>query len=308
MIDRPGARLRELIAATPVAMPGAFNALCARAIERAGFDAVYISGAGLANAVYGLPDVGLTTLSEAAAHARAICNAVRIPVLSDADTGFGEAVNAARTVVEMEQAGLAGIHLEDQVLPKKCGHLDGKDVVPPEAMIQKLRAAVAARRDPSFLIVARTDAKAIEGLDAAIERAKRYLDAGADAIFPEAMQSAEEFARFAAGLRGHGKSARQGTLPYLLANMTEFGKSPLLSVPELGEMGYRMVIFPQTALRVGLGAIASMLADLKRAGHQRDWLGRMQTRAELYELLDYDGLAKIDAAAADPSETPPPPP
>lgn len=274
-------------------MPGAFNALCARAIERAGFDAIYISGAGLANSVFGLPDVGLTTLSEAAAHARAICNAVKVPVLSDADTGFGEAVNAARTVVEMEQAGLAGIHLEDQVLPKKCGHLDGKDVVSTEAMVQKLRAAVAARRDPSFLIVARTDAKAIEGLDAAIDRAKHYFDAGADAIFPEAMQTADEFARFASSLRGHGSSVS----PALLANMTEFGKSPLLSVGELADMGYQMVIFPQTALRVGFGVISKMLAELKRTGHQRDWVDRMQTRAELYELLDYDGLAKIDAAA-----------
>ncbi len=297
MIDRPGAKLRELIAAKTVAMPGAFNALCARAIERAGFEAIYISGAGLANAVYGLPDVGMTTLSEATAHARAICTAVKVPVLSDADTGFGEAVNAARTVVEMEQAGLAGVHLEDQVLPKKCGHLDGKDVVSAEAMGQKLRAAVAARRDASFVIVARTDAKAIEGIEQAIERAKRYLDAGADAIFPEAMQTAEEFLRFAAALRGHGPGSGPGTPPPLLANMTEFGKSPLLSVGELGDMGYRMVIFPQTALRVAFGAIGAMLADLKRGGHQREWVERMQTRAELYELLDYDGLAKIDAAA-----------
>src|SRR5262245_57942083 len=174
MIPRPGAKLRELIAAGPVAMPGAFNALCARAIEKADFRAVYISGAGLSNAVYGLPDVGMTTLSEAAAHARAICNAVKVPVFSDAYTGFGEAVNKARCVTELEQAGLAGIHLEDQVLPKKCGHLDGKDVVSVEAMVQKLRAAAAARRDPSFMIIARTDARAIEGFDKAVERAKRY--------------------------------------------------------------------------------------------------------------------------------------
>ncbi len=296
MIERPGAKLRELIAAGPVAMPGAFNALCARAIERAGFGAVYVSGAGLSNAVYGLPDVGMTTLSEAAAHARAICNAVRVPVLSDADTGFGEAVNTARCVTEMEQAGLAGIHLEDQVLPKKCGHLDGKDVVSVEAMDQKLRAAVAARRDSSFLIIARTDARAIEGFDKAVDRAKRYLDAGADGIFPEAMQSAEELSRFAASLRGHGK-AGAGSYPTLLANMTEFGKTPLLTVNELGAMGYRMIIFPQTALRVAFGAISAMLGDLHKTGHQRDWIDRMQTRAALYELLDYDGLKAIDTAA-----------
>jgi len=296
MIERPGAKLRELIAAGSVAMPGAFNALCARAIERAGFGAVYISGAGLSNAVYGLPDVGMTTLSEAAAHARAICNAVKVPVLSDADTGFGEAVNTARCVTELEQAGLAGIHLEDQVLPKKCGHLDGKDVVPVEAMDQKLRAAVAARRDPSFMIIARTDARAIEGFDKAVDRAKRYLDAGADGIFPEAMQSAEELSRFAASLRGYGKAGAE-SYPTLLANMTEFGKTPLLSGSELGAMGYRMIIFPQTALRVAFGAISAMLGDLHKAGHQRDWIDRMQTRAALYELLDYDGLKAIDTAA-----------
>lgn len=296
MIERPGAKLRELIAAGPVAMPGAFNALCARAIERAGFEAVYISGAGLSNAVYGLPDVGMVTLSEAAAHARAICNAVKVPVLSDADTGFGEAVNAARSVMEFEQAGLAGIHLEDQVLPKKCGHLDGKEVVPVEAMDQKLRAAVAARRDSSFLIIARTDARATEGFEKAVDRAKRYLDAGADGIFPEAMQTADELGRFATAMRGYGKTGAGG-LPILLANMTEFGKTPLLTVGELGAMGYRMIIFPQTALRVAFGAISSMLADLHKAGHQRDWLDRMQTRAALYELLDYDGLKAIDTAA-----------
>jgi methylisocitrate lyase len=220
-----------------------------------------------------------------------------VPVLADADTGFGEAINAARTVAEMEQAGLAGIHLEDQVLPKRCGHLDGKDVVPAEAMVEKIRAAVAARRDASFIIIARTDARAIEGLDRAIDRAKRYLDAGADGIFPEAMQDAGELARFATALRGCGPAIGPGLPPPLLANMTEFGKTPLLPLRELADMGYRMVIYPQTALRVGFGAIARMLADLKAAGSQTAWLDRMQTRAELYELLDYDGLNAIDRAA-----------
>lgn len=278
-------------------MPGAFNALAARAIQRAGFDAVYISGAGLSNAVFGLPDVGLFTLTEAAAHARAISNAVTVPVLADADTGFGEAVNVARTVVELEQAGLAGIHLEDQVLPKKCGHLDGKDVIPVDAMVQKIRAAAAARRDRSFVLLARTDARAIEGFDAAVDRAKRYLDAGADGIFPEAMQDAAEFARFARALCGFGPALGAGLPPPLLANMTEFGKSPLLSLAELSDMGYRMVIYPQTALRVAFGAVTRMLADLRRDGHQRAWLPNMQTRQELYDLLDYDGLTNIDRAA-----------
>lgn len=298
MISKPGARLRELMAQRCVAMPGAFNALCARAIERAGFEAVYISGAGLSNAVFSLPDVGLTTLSEATRHAKTICNAVEIPVLADADTGFGEAVNVARTVMEMEQTGLAGIHLEDQVLPKKCGHLDGKEVVSRDAMVQKVRAAVAARRDKSFVLVARTDARTIEGFDHALERAKHYLDAGADAIFPEALESAQEFAAFAEGLRGIGPTSAPGRPPLLLANMTEFGKSPLLSTSELSDMGYRMVIFPQTALRVAYGAIWHMLQDLKRLGHQREWIDRMQTRAELYELLDYDELKAIDDAAS----------
>ncbi|MCK6456950.1 MAG: methylisocitrate lyase [Phycisphaerae bacterium] len=297
MLSNPGRRLRDLFSADVVPMPGAFNALCARAIERAGFPAVYISGAGLSNAVFGLPDVGLFTLTEAAAHARAICAAVNVPVLADADTGFGEAINAARTVVELERCGLAGIHVEDQVLPKKCGHLDGKEVVPPEAMVEKLRAAIAARLRADFVVIARTDARAIEGFDRAVDRAKRYLDAGADGIFPEALQSAEEFERFARALHGCGATSSPGAPPVLIANMTEFGKSPLLPLSQLASLGYRIVIYPQTALRVAFSAITAVLADLKATGTQTVWLDRMQTRAALYELLDYDGLNRIDRAA-----------
>lgn len=280
------ATLRRLISSKTVQMPGAFNALCARAIEKAGFEAVYVSGAGLSNAVYGLPDVGMITMTEAVRHARTICAAVSLPVVVDGDTGFGEAMNTARTVTEMEGAGVAGIHLEDQVLPKKCGHLDGKELIPAQAMAEKLRAACAARSDKDFLIIARTDARGVTSFDDAVDRAKRYLDAGADAIFPEAMASADELAKFAAAVKAP-----------LLANMTEFGKTPLLPLAELERLGYRMVIYPQTALRVAFGAITSMLGDLKRAGDQNGWLDRMQTRRELYDLLDYDGLESIDRAA-----------
>lgn len=291
----PGLSLRDLCRRGVVAMPGAFNALCARAIQKAGFDAVYVSGAGMSNAVCGLPDVGLTTLTEVVAHAHAIAAAVTVPILVDADTGFGEAINAARTVRELQAAGVAGIHLEDQVLPKKCGHLDGKDVIPTDAMTEKIRAAVAARTDPGFVILARTDARAIEGFDAAVQRGHAYLAAGADGVFPEAMADADEFRRFAAAFAD--VRTQSGRPPILLANMTEFGKSALLPLADLSAMGYRIVIYPQTALRVGFGAITKMLADLRRDGTQSAWLDRMQTRKELYDLLDYDGLETIDRAA-----------
>jgi methylisocitrate lyase len=288
MRPSPAATLRRLISTRIVQMPGAFNALVARSIEKAGFDAVYVSGAGLANAVYGLPDVGMVTMTEAVRHARTICAAVSLPVVVDGDTGFGEAMNVARTIREMEAAGVAGIHLEDQVLPKKCGHLDGKELISPEAMEQKIRAACAARSDQDFLIIARTDARGVTSFDDAVDRAKRYLDAGADAIFPEALAGADELARFAQAVRAP-----------LLANMTEFGKTPLLPLADLEQMGYRMAIYPQSALRVAFAAIGAMLADLKRTGDQTGWLERMQTRRELYELLDYDGLESIDRAAQD---------
>ena len=279
-------RFRELIAAGAVQIPGAFNALAARSIEKAGFQAIYVSGAGLANAEFGLPDVGLTTMSEAVEHARRIVNATTIPVIVDGDTGFGDAINAARTVAEMERASVTAVHLEDQVLPKKCGHLDGKTLVSPEEMVQKIRAAVAGRSDPDFMIIARTDARGVTSFDDAVDRARRYVDAGADAVFPEAMKTKDELAAF----------AEKMSVP-LLANMTEFGKTPLLGVKELEAIGYRMVIYPQTALRTAFGAIAEMLSDLKRDGDQNAWVERMQTRAELYELLDYDGLTRIDEAA-----------
>jgi methylisocitrate lyase len=272
---------RRLIAKGAVMMPGVPNAAMARQVERAGFDAVYVSGAGMANATAGMPDVGLLTMSEVVRLAGYAANAVKIPAIVDADTGFGGTENVARTIRELEAAGLAGCHIEDQEFPKRCGHLPSKSIVDLEEMVGKVNAAVAARRDPDFFIVARTDARAAEGFDRAVERAGEYLAAGADAIFPEALQTPEEFRDF----------AKEIELP-LLANMTEFGKSPLLSFEELVDFGYRIVIFPQSAFRVSMKASEEFLRALKKAGTQSGWIDRMQTREELYELLDYDPTAE----------------
>jgi methylisocitrate lyase len=274
-------QLRQLIAKTCIALPGAPNAAIARQVERAGFEAVYVSGAGMANATAGLPDIGLLSMTEIVRLAGYVASAVKIPAIVDADTGFGGPENIARTVRELEAAGLAGCHIEDQEFPKRCGHLPGKSVVEIEEMVGRVKAAVDARRDPDFLIIARTDARAVEGFDRAVERAGEYLAAGADAIFPEALQTVEEFADF----------AKEVDLP-LLANMTEFGKSPLLSFEELADLGYRMVIFPQSAFRVAMKASEEFLRGLKKTGSQSEWLEKMQTREELYDLLDYDPAAE----------------
>src|SRR5437588_4282705 len=246
------ARLRQLIAKDCVAMPGVPNASIARQVERAGFDAVYISGAGLANCTAGLPDIGLLTLTEIAILAGFVAKTVKIPAIVDADTGFGGAENAARTICELESAGLAGCHLEDQEFPKRCGHLAGKTLIASADMEEKIAAAVAAKRDKDFLLIARTDARAIENFDGEVKRAQAYVAAGADAIFPEALQTKQEFRDF----------AKEMKVP-LLANMTEFGKSPLLSFDELREPGYRIVIFPQSAFRVSMKSTAEFLRDLK---------------------------------------------
>ena len=275
------ARLRELIAKGAVAMPGVPNAAMGRQVERAGFDAVYISGAGMANATAGVPDIGLLTSTEVAQLAGYVANAVTIPAIVDADTGFGGAENVTRTIRQLEQAGLAGCHIEDQEFPKRCGHLAGKEVVDVDEMVGKIKAAVRARRDQDFLIIARTDARAVEDFDSAVKRAQRYVEAGADGIFPEALQSNEEFKSF----------AREIKAP-LLANMTEFGKSPLLSFQELSDLGYRMVIFPMSAFRVSMKASDEFLRDLEKRETQSGWLDKMQTRKELYELLDYDPTAE----------------
>jgi methylisocitrate lyase len=274
-------RLRELIAHGCVQMPGVPNALTARQVEHAGFDAVYISGAGMANATAGMPDIGLLGMSEVVKLAAYIAQVVKIPVIVDADTGFGGVENIARTIRELESTGLAGCHIEDQEFPKRCGHLAGKSIVDLAEMQERLQAAVAARRDPDFLIIARTDSRALEGFDGAVKRARAYMQSGADAIFPEALESAEEFRDF----------AKEVTVP-LLANMTEFGRSPLLNFDELASYGYRMVIYPMSALRVAMKASDEFLRDLKKRGTQTTWLDRMQTRQQLYELLGYDPAAE----------------
>jgi len=270
-------RLRDLIAERALMMPGVPNASMARQVERAGFDAVYISGAGMANATAGVPDIGLLGLTEVVRLAGYVAKAVTIPAIVDADTGFGGAENVARTISELESAGLAGCHIEDQEFPKRCGHLAGKSIVEVEEMVGKIEAAVKARRDPDFMIIARTDARAVENFDQAVKRAGAYRAAGADAIFPEALQSADEFRDFAKEID-----------PPLLANMTEFGKSPLLSFQELADFGYRMVIFPQSAFRVSMKASEQFFVALKKSGTQTEWIDKMQTRQELYDLLDYD--------------------
>ncbi|OIO04215.1 MAG: methylisocitrate lyase [Elusimicrobia bacterium CG_4_10_14_0_2_um_filter_56_8] len=278
-------KFKSLVLGKGVVLPGAFNALTARLIEEAGFKGVYISGAGLNNGA-GFPDIGLLTLTEFAAMAKYITGATSLPCICDADTGFGEAVNVARCVSELEQAGLAGIHIEDQVFPKRCGHLSGKQLIPVEQMARKIKTAVLSRKDKNFLIIARTDARSVESFDKAVERARAYAKAGADVIFAEALKTSEEFARF----------ARKVKTP-LLANMTEFGVSPLLSSQELLKMGYKIVIYPMGAFRTMMKACEGFYAAIKKEGTQAGILDKMQTRKELYALLDYDSYTKLDEKA-----------
>ncbi|MGM1018827.1 MAG: methylisocitrate lyase [Actinomycetota bacterium] len=264
--------------------PGAFNPLSARLIEQKGFDGVYISGAVLA-ADLGLPDIGLTTLTEVAGRGQQIARMTELPAIIDADTGFGEPMNVARTIQTLEDAGLAGTHIEDQINPKRCGHLDGKAVVDEQTAIKRIRAAVDARRDPNFLIMARTDIRAVEGLEVAIDRAKALVDAGADAIFPEAMRDLGEFEAMATAL----------DVP-ILANMTEFGKSELFSTTQLSAAGLAMVIWPVSLLRLAMGAAGRGLDTLVEDGHLTDRLDEMQHRADLYDLIDYSGYNRFDTS------------
>lgn len=268
-------------------MPGAINPYSARLVQEAGFEAVYLSGAVLA-AELALPDIGLTSSTEIAARAQQIARVTDLPALIDADTGFGEPMNAARTVQLMEDAGLAGLHLEDQVNPKRCGHLDGKTLVGREDMVRKVRAAADARRDPDFLLMARTDARGPEGLEAAIERAKAYVDAGADAVFPEALVDEGEFEAFRAAV----------DVP-LLANMTEFGKGPLLDTATLESLGYNIALYPVTLFRLAMGAVEDGLRTLAADGTQQALLPRMQTRSRLYEVLGYEEYGAFDSAVFD---------
>ncbi|MBB5850167.1 methylisocitrate lyase [Amycolatopsis umgeniensis] len=262
--------------------PGAFNPLSAKLIERRGFEGVYISGAVL-SAELGLPDIGLTTLTEVAGRSQQIARVTALPALVDADTGFGEPMNAARTLQILEDAGVAGLHLEDQVNPKRCGHLDGKDVVERDVAVRRITAAVTARRDPDFVIAARTDAAAVHGIDDAIDRAKAYADAGADLLFPEAMRNAGDFERMRAAV----------DIP-ILANMTEFGKSELLDVKTLESLGVNVVIYPVTLLRLAMHAAGAGLDAIAEQGTQAELLDRMQHRRDLYDLLDYRSYTTFD--------------
>ena len=276
-------KIKDLMKDGIVVMPGAFNAISARLVEKAGFNALYVSGAGLANGVAAMPDIGLLTMTEVLTQSKYIIDAVDIPCIIDGDTGFGEAINVMMMIKEMESLGAGGVHIEDQETPKKCGHLAGKSLVSPKAMAVKIAAAVEARTDPDFLIVARTDARAVEGIDGAIKSANIYLEAGADAIFPEALESKEEFVLF-----------RKKVSAPLLANMTEFGKSPYLSAKEFEDMGYNMVIFPLTAFRVMLKSVADALSKLKAEGTQKTFIEEMMTRKELYEIIGYEDYEGID--------------
>ncbi|NUQ51703.1 MAG: isocitrate lyase/phosphoenolpyruvate mutase family protein [Phycisphaerales bacterium] len=284
----PGERLRRAMDRECVALPGAFNALCGRAIARAGFEGCYVSGAATSVSA-GVPDVGLLTLEHFCRVIREIADASGLPLIADADTGFGEAEMVRRTVVEYARAGAAGLHLEDQKFPKRCGHLDGKELVPTDHMIEKVQWAAKAATEADggrFIICARTDARGVDGFDAAVDRAAAYVLAGADMIFPEGLASEDEFARFAKAVAG----VRRGNMqrgPYLLANMTEFGKTPIIPVSRFAEMGYSCVIFPVSLLRVAMGAVSKALTQLRRDGSVSGFIDAMQTRKELYDLIDY---------------------
>lgn len=285
----PGSRLRDMMKAGIVVVPGVFNAISAVSARAAGARALYLSGAGITNAGLGVPDVALATLSEFAQTAAAVTQIAPIPVISDADTGFGDSLNVMRTVIEMERAGLAGIHLEDQISPKRCGHLEGKAVVETTHMAAKIRAAVDSKRDPNFLIIARTDARGVEGLESAVERAKAYVGAGADAIFPEGLASEAEF-----------EAIRAAVEVPLLANMTEFGKTPIIPASRFAEMGYQIVIFPMTAFRTMLKTLDETYAELVATGTQAGMLDKMRTRVELYERIEYAEYDAKDRSWANP--------
>lgn len=272
----------ELATGRLLQFPGAHAPIVSLAIQDQGFDGVYISGAALA-ADLGLPDIGLTTMSEVTQRGRQIARVTDLPSLIDIDTGFGEPMSAARTVQELEDLGIAGCHLEDQVNPKRCGHLDNKSIVPVREMTMKLRAASDAKKDGNFLLMARTDARASEGLDAALDRAKAYIDAGADAIFPEALQDMSEY-----------EKVREALDVPLLANLTEFGKTPLLTKKELEDLGYNIAIYPVTSLRLSMKAVEDGFAAIRQQGSQKDIVDRMQTRARLYELIRYEDYNTFD--------------
>lgn len=291
----PGKQFRRLVAKrAPLQIPGAVNAYCALLARRAGFEALYLSGAGVANASFGLPDLGITTLDDVLEDARRITAAVELPLLVDVDTGFGSAFNIARTVREMERAGVAAVHIEDQEQAKRCGHRPNKATVDVAEMCDRLKAAVDARRDDAFVIMARTDAFAREGREAALDRAGAYVDAGADMIFAEALYTLEDYAAFTRAVR----------VP-VLANLTEFGLTPYFTVDELAKAGIRLVLYPLSAFRAMSRAAESVYAAIRSHGTQRSVIDSMQTRDELYGVLDYyDYERKLDALLAANAKTP----
>ena len=274
-MTHPGTQLRNLMNDRSLMCPGAWNGLVARAIASTGYQACYISGGATANAS-GYPDIGLISLTEMCRTIREVRNASGLPVIVDADTGYGEIESVKRTVVEYDRNGAAGMHIEDQEFPKRCGHLDGKRLIPTEEMVAKVSAASTNKVHPDFLLIARTDARSVDGLDAAIERGNAYRDAGADMIFPEGLHSEEEFIEFADGCPG-----------LLLANMTEFGKTASIQFDRFSEMGYQLVIYPVTMQRVAMGAITKCLEQLHTEGSVDGFVDSMQTRTSLYEMLEY---------------------
>jgi len=272
-----GERFREAMKKErPLQVVGVINAYAALLAERAGFQAIYLSGGGVAAASLGVPDLGITTLEDVLMDARRITDACSLPLLVDVDTGFGSAFNIARTVRSLIKAGAAAMHIEDQVQAKRCGHRPGKALVPPEEMEDRIKAAVDARNDPSFIIMARTDALAVEGVESALERSRRYVEAGADMIFAEAVTELGMYAEF----------VRAAGVP-VLANITEFGKTPLFTTHQLAEVGVELVLYPLSAFRAMSAAASAVYQTLRRDGTQQAVLGMMQTRAELYEVLNY---------------------
>ncbi len=262
--------------------PGAYSPLVAKLIEETGFEGVYVSGAVVANDL-GLPDIGLTTLSEVSNRAEQISRATNLPTIADADTGFGEIMNCARTIERFENNGLCGCHIEDQINPKRCGHLDNKEIISVGDMIKKIKSAVRAKKDKNFLVIARTDANTVEGLKKTISRIKAYVDAGADMIFPEAMKNEKEF-----------EEVRECTNAYILANMTEFGKSKLLTTKQLKNLGLNIVIYPVTTQRLAMKSVEDGLRKIFKDGHQKNVLKNMQTRKRLYELVNYEKYSEFD--------------
>ena len=280
-----GARLRAAVEAErPLQVVGTVNAYSALLAERAGFRALYLSGAGVANASFGLPDLGMTSLNDVCEDVRRITSACDLPLLVDADTGWGGAFNIAKTCADLIKSGAGGMHLEDQVAAKRCGHRPGKALVDTQEMVDRIKAAVDGRTDADFVIMARTDAHAVEGQQAALDRAAAYVEAGADMIFSEALRTLDEFRQFAS----------QVTVP-LLANLTEFGQTPLLTVAELGAAGVRLVLYPLSAFRAMSQAALAVYRHIRQDGTQKNVLNLMQTRAELYEVLGYlDYEKKLD--------------